>query len=310
MIANGKSLSEGAEQLSARERRRRYKFSPGYLFIAPAVLYISVLVFFPTIRIAIMSVTETVRATGEIRFAGLNNFKSVLSDPVFRKATLQTFHWAFFTTLGHLTIGFALALAMNSTLVDQKIRSLCRALILLPWALTAVVVAILVQLWAHPMVSPVSKILQALGSKAEFLPLGTPSTAMWTLIGIQVWQFTPFFMLMILAGLQTLDSELLDAAKVDGASWWQRTVNVTIPHIRNLIITLALFDLVTLSASFDLIWIATNGGPVRRTEVLATYIYRSGFLGSHWNLASTAGMILLVLLILIALFMIRQMQDE
>jgi multiple sugar transport system permease protein len=110
--------------------------------------------------------------------------------------------------------------------------------------------------------------------------------------------------------LQTLDPALHDAARVDGASWWQDILYVTIPHVRDLIITLALFDFVTLAASFDLIWIATNGGPVRSTEVIATYIYRDGFLSMHWNRAGASGMILIVMLTLFALFMMKQMRDE
>ncbi len=162
----------------------------------------------------------------------------------------------------------------------------------------------------RPMISPVAKILAMLGSKADFLPLGNPKTAMGTLIGIQIWQFTPFFMLMILAGLQTLDPALHDAARVDGASWWQDVVYVIFPHVRELLLTLALFDIVTLAASFDLIWITTNGGPVRSTEVISTYLYRDGFLSMHWNRAAASGMILLVLLALVAFFMIRQMRED
>lgn len=310
MNANNNYYADSVHPISERTAKRGRKVSPGYFFIAPAVIFIFILVFLPTFRVAFLSVTETSLRTHETHFVGLANFKKIISDPIFQKATLQTGKWAIFTALGHFTIGFALALAMNSTLVNHRIRSLCRALILLPWALTPVVVAIIVQLWSHPMISPAAKILTMLGSKAEFLPLGSPKTAMWTLIGIQIWQFTPFFMLMILAGLQTLDPALHDAAKVDGASWWQDILHVTIPHVRELIITLALFDIVTLAASFDLIWIATNGGPVRSTEVVSTYIYRAGFLGMHWNHAAAGGMILLLLLSLVALFMMMQMREE
>ena len=102
---------------------------------------------------------------------------------------------------------------------------------------------------------------------------------MWTLVGVQVWQFTPFFMLMILAGLQTMDPELHDAAQVDGANMWQRIRHVTVPHLREQLLTLALFDMVTLAAYFDLIWVATEGGPVRSTEVVATYIFREASWG-------------------------------
>jgi multiple sugar transport system permease protein len=290
--------------------RIKRKLNPGYLFIAPAVIFIFALVFLPTIRIAFLSVTQTSLRTGETSFVGLLNFKAILSDPNFRQAVLQTIKWTFFVALGHFTIGFSLALAMNSILINHRIRSLCRAFILLPWAVTPVVIALVAQLWGHPMISPVVKILTMLGYRGQFLPLGDPKTAQWTLIGIQIWQFTPFFMLMILAGLQTLDPALHDAAIVDGASWLQDVRYVILPHVRELILTLALFDVVTLAASFDLIWITTNGGPVRSTEVISTYLYRDGFLGVHWNRAAASGMILLLLLIVVAFFMIRQMRDE
>lgn len=291
-------------------QKKRWKLNGGYVFVAPAVIYIVALVFLPTIRVANLSLSETLRFGGGTRYAGLDNFATIVNDPVFRRAVVQTFHWAVFTTLGHLTFGFFLALAMNSTLVHSKIRGLCRALILLPWALMPVVVAILIQLWAHPLISPVAKILKALGSRAEFLPLGHPGTAMWALIAVQVWQFTPFFMLMILAGLQSMDPELQDAAQVDGASWLQRTWYVTLPHLREQLITLALFDIVTLAAYFDLIWVATEGGPVRSTEVVATYIFRDAFLGANWNVASAAGMVLLLLLVIVAAIMMTQLRDE
>jgi multiple sugar transport system permease protein len=310
MINNGNLLAKSVQPFSESTEKRRFRVSPAYYFIAPAVIFIFVLVFLPVIRILYLSLTVTNLRTQETLFAGLENFRAIISDPIFQKAMLQTGQWAIFTALGHFTIGFALALAMNSNLVNPRFRSVCRALILLPWALTPVVVAIIVQLFSHPMISPVAKILVMLGSTAEYLPLGSTKTAMWTLIGIQVWQFTPFFMLMILAGLQSLDPALHDAAKVDGASWWQDVVHVVIPHVRDLIITLALFDIVTLAASFDLIWIATNGGPVRSTEVISTYIYRDGFMSMQWNRAAASGMILLIMLSLFALFMMKQMREE
>ena len=257
-----------------------------------------------------MSVTETVRPAGQVNFVGVANFQSVFSNPIFPKAFSNTLHWSVFTALGHLTLGFGLALAMNSALVYPRIRGVCRALILLPWATSPIVVAILIQLWAHPMISPISKILQSLGSTDTFLPLGSPDTAIWTLIGVQVWQFTPFFMLMILAGLQTMDPQLIDAAKVDGASSLQRIRYVTIPHVRGILLTLALFDLVTLSAYFDLIWVATEGGPVRSTEVLATFMYRDAFLSMNWNRAAATGMILLLLLVAVTFLMMKQLQRE
>lgn len=301
---------ESGQSLFDKPLKKKPKLSQAYLYIAPAVIFIFALVFLPTLRVIFLSVTDTNVRTGITSFVGLENFKTIINDSVFQKTILQTIKWTFFSALGHFTLGFLLALAMNSILINNHIRSLCRALILIPWAITTVVIALVAQLWAHPMMSPVAKILAILGYHGDYLPLGNPGSAQWALIGIQVWQFTPFFMLMILAGLQTLDPNLHDAAKVDGASYWQDVRYVVIPHVRELILTLALFDIVTLAATFDLIWITTNGGPVRSTEVFATFLYRDGFLGMHWNRAGASGVILLLLLIMVTLFITRHMKNE
>jgi multiple sugar transport system permease protein len=117
-------------------------------------------------------------------------------------------------------------------------------------------------------------------------------------------------MLMVLAGLQTIDPELENAAMVDGANGFQRFRFITLPHIRNILLTLMLFDLVTTAAYFDLIWVTTQGGPVRSTEVLATYIYRIGFLTLDWNRAATIGVILLVLSIIMAAMVVVQLRED
>jgi multiple sugar transport system permease protein len=294
---------------STHQGRKRLRISPGYLFVAPAVILITLLAIYPTYRVANLSVVETDKRTDETRPVGFANYELILNDPFFQKAFKQTIYFSGFSSLGHIVLGFGLALFMNSKL-NQRVVNTCRAVILLPWALSPIVVAILGQLWAYPLISPVAKIMKALGSTAEFAPLARPSTAMLTLTLVNVWQFTPFFMLMILAGLQTLDPELEDAAKVDGASYLQRVRYLTIPHVRELILTLSLFDLVTTAAYFDLIWITTQGGPVRSTDVLATYTYRLAFWNMDWNRATTSGMILLVLCIAIAAIVTIQMQRE
>ncbi|MGC8879701.1 MAG: carbohydrate ABC transporter permease [Anaerolineae bacterium] len=287
----------------------RWLRNPGYLFVAPSVILIFLLAFYPTFRVIDMSLTETNRRTGETAFVGLANYAKILADPVFPKAFKQTLIFSASSSVGHITLGLLLALAMNSSL-NRRILGACRAAILLPWALSPIVVAIIAQLWAYPPISPVTKALAALGSTAEFSPLASPRTALWSLTAVNVWQFTPFYMLMILAGLQSLDPELLDAARVDGAGRLECIVYVTIPHIREQLLTLSLFDLVTTAAYFDLIWVTTQGGPVRSTEVLATYIYRRAFANMNWNMASAAGVVLLVLCIGITALVVARMQRE
>lgn len=289
--------------------RKRWQINPGYLFVAPAVILIALMAIYPTFRVLYLSVVDYSRRTHEVTFVGLANYQQILLDPVFLKAFKQTLYFSFFSSLGHVGLGLILALIMNTEL-NRRFLAFCRAIILLPWALSPIVVAIIAQLWAYPLTSPVGKILTSLGVTSEFAPLGHTSTALLTITGINIWQFTPFYMLMILAGLQTIDPELHDAAKVDGANGFQRIRRITLPHIRNILLTLSLFDLVTTAAYFDLIWVTTQGGPVRSTEVLATYIYRVGFLTLDWNRAATMGVALLILCIVLAAIVVVQLREE
>lgn len=298
----------GDSQAPIHPKPRR-QLNAGYLFVAPAVVLIVLLAAYPTLQVIYLSLFKVVRATGKTEFIGLGNYAAIVGDPVFRKALQQTLFFSALSSLGHVGLGLLLALGMNATL-NRKFVAICRSAILLPWALSPIVVAIVVQLWAYPLTSPIPKLLKLFGVSSEFAPLASPKTALWSITAVNIWQFTPFFMLMILAGLQTLDPELLDAAKVDGSSLLQRIWYVSIPHIREVLLTLTLFDLVTTAAYFDLIWVTTQGGPVRSTEVLATYTYRIAFYNMNWNLAAAAGVILLILCIIVAAVVVAQMQRD
>ncbi len=288
---------------------RRRKINSGYFFVAPAVLLILALAIYPTLSVFVMSLQTVSRMTGATSFVGLDNYATLINDPVFRQAFQQALFFSAVSSAGHILIGLVLALAMNASL-NRRFVNVCRSVILLPWALSPIVVAVCLKLWAYPLTSPIPKLFKPVGLLQDFAPLADPSTALWTLSIVNIWQFTPFYMLMILAGLQTLDPELIDAAKVDGAKMLQRIRYVMIPHVREVLLTLALFDLVTTAAYFDLIWITTQGGRVRSTEVLATYTYRIAFFNMNWNLASASGVILLLLSIAIAAVVVVEMQRD
>jgi multiple sugar transport system permease protein len=281
----------------------------GYLFVAPAVILIFLLAVYPTIQVINLSLLDVNRRTGEAVFVGLDNYVKLLSDPIFIKTLKQTLFFSVFSSAGHIVLGFALAVAMDTKLNQRFLRT-SRAIILLPWAISPIVIAIIAQLWTYPPISPVAKVLAMLGSTAEFAPLARPRSALWTLTIINIWQFTPFYMLMILAGLQSLDPELHDAAAVDGATGLQKLWFITLPHIRETVLTLTLFDLVTTAAYFDLIWVTTQGGPMRGTEVLATYTYRLAFLSLDWNTSSAVGVVLLLLCIGLAAIVLILMQRD
>jgi multiple sugar transport system permease protein len=285
------------------------RINPGYFFIAPAIILIGLMTIFPTYKVIEMSFHKLNRRTQEVSYVGLNNFQDVVNDKHFHTAMKQTMIFTGWGVLGHMGLGLILALFLNSNL-NNSVSSVCRSLILLPWVISPPVVAILSQLWGHPLISPIGKILASFGWSGNFMPLGSVEYALPTIIIINIWQFTPFYMLMILANLQTIDEELYSAAMVDGANYFQKIRFITLPHIKNVLLTFTLFSMVVNAAYFDLIWIATQGGPIRVTEILATYTYRLAFQSLDWNKASVVGIALLLLSLLLALITLFFMREK
>ncbi len=288
---------------------KMFRVNPGYLFIAPAIILILLLTVYPTYKIIEMSFYRLNRRTQEVTFVGVKNYIETFKDPVFHTALKQTLIFTGVGAVGHIGLGFLLALLLNAKL-NRTVLGISRSLILLPWVISPTVVAILTQLWGHPLISPIAKMLSALGWQGKFMPLGSPDTALISIILINIWQYTPFYMLMILVGLQTMDEELHMAAKVDGANDFQRLQYVTWPHIRRVVLTFTLFSLVINASYFDLIWIATQGGPMRATEVLATYTFRLAFQSLNWNMASVAGIVILVLSLIMTVLVMSLMRSD
>lgn len=280
-----------------------------YFFILPAIFYIALFTIYPTIRIIFMSFTELVKSRDTSIFVGLSNYKLILTDPVFYIALKNTLYFIGVGTLGHIGLGVLVALLLNSKL-NRTVINVSRSLILLPWVLSPTVIAAITQLWAHPLFSPIAKFLEIFKWTGVFEPLGSTKTALLTLTIVNIWQYMPFYMLMILAKLQTIDQYIIDAAKVDGVNSFQQFVYITWPHIRNVVLTFTLFALVSNAAYFDLIWVSTKGGPVRSTEVLATYLYRKAFLGLDWSESSVIAVLLLVISFSISAIVIKLMKKE
>ena len=122
--------------------------------------------------------------------------------------------------------------------------------------------------------------------------------------------FTPFYMLMILSAMQAIDPGLYEAAVVDGANGPQQVFFITIPSIKNTLLTLGMFDFVTTAAYFDLTWIMTQGGPVNTSEIIPTWVYRTAFQSFEFGKASAIGMILFTISVIVSIIVLRAMDKE
>jgi ABC-type sugar transport system permease subunit len=140
--------------------------------------------------------------------------------------------------------------------------------------------------------------------------LGQVETALLSVTLTNVWMFTPFYMLMTLSAMQAVDPGLYEAAVVDGANGPQQIFFITIPSIRNTLLTLGMFDFVTTAAYFDLTWIMTQGGPVSSSEIIPTWVYRTAFQSFEFGKASAIGMILFSISVIVSIIVLRAINKE
>ena len=195
-------------------------------------------------------------------------------------------------------LGFLLALLLNRKLAA---RSLLRTLFFVPVVMSLIVVTIIFQRVYEPNTGLLNTLLTAVGLSAWAHPwLGDPATALPAVIAVSVWKNVGFSLVILLAGLQGLPQDVLEAARVDGANAWQLTLRVITPLMRPILALTALLSIIGGLKVFDLVFIMTRGGPTYSTEVLATMLYREAFELNHMGVASAIGVILVAVVLSIA----------
>lgn len=257
--------------------------------LAPALLFLVALSGYPLVTTIRLSFSE-----GD-RFIGLDNYAWAFSDPALPQIVVQTLTFVGVSVVAHLVLGLFIALLLHQPM-NSLLKAIFRSVIMLPWAITPIVVATIWRLMYDPARSFIPPTLSQLGLRVVWMPLASIDWALLAVTLVNVWFSLPFYMLVILAGLQAVPEELLDAATVDGAGWLQRLRYVILPHLRNLLVTLAIFDFIGAFVFFDLVWVMTQGGPINRTEVLSTLVYRTAFRGSlNTELAATLAVVMMLI---------------
>ncbi|GAB3618232.1 sugar ABC transporter permease [Okibacterium endophyticum] len=283
---------------SAQGRRARTSFEP-YGFIAPTALLLLVLMVIPIVLVVGYSFLDNVILNKDPEFVGIENFVGILTDRVFSTAVGNTLVFTITSVVAHLLLGLGFAMLLNSTLISRASRAVFRVIHILPWLFTVAVIAVL---W-RMLLAPNGVVNFLLSSDVEWL--SNPSLALAAVTFINIWAGYPFFMISLLAGLQGIPGDLYEAATVDGANGWQRFVNVTIPQLRPIIVSMSLLDLIWTSQQFALIWMTTGGGPINVTEMLSTYTYKLAFSEYEFALASTSAVLILVMSMVLAFFYVR-----
>lgn len=246
-----------------------------WVFVLPAALFYAIVVVIPSFQGLYYSMTNWDGLSADWDFVGLRNFGRIFSDPVAMKAVTNTFVYAIVTTVFENIFGLLIALALSSRI---KSRNALRVVFFLPVVILSIVVAYLWQFLFMPGSGVFAQVMQFFGvPAAEVNMLGSPSTVVIAICIMVVWQYTGFTMVIYLAGLQGVPSELLESASLDGAGPWQRFWNVTMPALAPAIAINLILSMIRGFMIFDQIWATTLGGPADSSHSMSTLVYRTAF---------------------------------
>ena len=278
---------------------RRYG---GYLLILPAVVYVLALIGMPLVLGVWYSLTNTTTVR-DGAFIGLKNFADVLRDPTFALAIRNTTIIAVVATAAKITLSVALAFLMLGAFPG---RGLLRALFVLPWTIPIALSTITWKWMFHSQYSVVNWVLHQFGLIDQNIQwLGTPIPAMAAVILVSTWRAVPFGAITVLAGLTAVPADVIDAARVDGASWWTRFVKVIVPIIAPILFVALLFDLIFTLTELTVVYLLTGGGPVDQTQVMANYALQVGVVGSQLGQGAAIAVYLLPVLLVLTVAALR-----
>ncbi|HEU4714328.1 MAG TPA: sugar ABC transporter permease [Pyrinomonadaceae bacterium] len=272
-----------------------------YLLIAPAVAVLLALSIYPLIY----SITVSLQVGDDW---SMGNFTRLATDNFFLTAMAHTFVYAVVALTCEFLLGLTLALLLNKQI---RGRGLFRAGLLVPMMLPPVVVGVVWRLMLNPNFGAVNGTLKQIGIDTESLTwTASPTLAMLAVIAVDIWQWTPFVFLVLLAGLQAIPQEPYEAALIDGSSRWQTFRHVTLPLLKPAILIVLLLRTMDLLRVFDQIFILTEGGPGFATETISLYIYRTAFRFFDFGYAAAMSFVLLALTNVISVLYIRFLKHE
>jgi multiple sugar transport system permease protein len=286
------------------KRKRKINLVP-YGFLSPTIILIVVLMLIPIVMVIWYSLMDNVITKKNPQFVGFSNYAEVLGSEVFHTAILNT---VFFTTVSvaaHLVLGLTFATLLNTRFLKSFTKAIFRVIYVMPWLFTVAIIAILWRLLLSPN-GIINFLVMELGLSSTTVEwLASPDTALLAVTFINIWAGYPFFMVSLLAGLQGIPKDLYEAARVDGANPVQQFLNITLPQLRPIIISMALLDLIWTSQQFALIWMTTGGGPINSTEMLSTFTYKLAFSEYNFSLAAASAVIILAFSMVLAFFYVR-----
>lgn len=277
----------------------------GSLFLAPAILYVLLLVGVPFLLAVYYSISAYTIYDPSWRFVGLANFEQIVRNPVFLQTLGNTFLFTFGSQLLGLVLGKFGALLLLRPFPGRK---LVRALIILPWAVPVALATVAWEWMFDSLYSVINWTMITLGIiNRSDAPnwLGSPHLAMLCVIIINAWRFFPFAIVVFLAGITAIPQDVIDAATIDGAGFWRRNYQIILPMILPIVAVGLIFGIVFTFTDLSIVFLLTNGGPVNATSVLGFEGFQVGIVSGDVSHGAAISLFMLPVLLFVVIGMLR-----
>jgi len=287
----------------------REKIKTVILFLTPAVVLYGVFFLFPMAQAFYVALFQWRGVSMDKQFVGLANFHKLLfEDPIFWAALGHNLAFLVVSLLVVIPLALFFATALNSKLRGAQT---FRAIYLFPNMISVVAVAVLWAFVYHPNIGMLNAIVKVFGGHASDNGwLGDPKTALPCIIGTSMWYSLGFYIVLFLAGVQSIPRSFYEAAEIDGAGAWAQFRFVTIPLLWEILKLGIIYLIIHTINIFGLVWVMTEGGPSNHTDTLLTYLYRLAFMDSNFGYATAVGVVVFIFIFLIVVSFIRLMRRE
>jgi multiple sugar transport system permease protein len=265
-----------------------------WALVLPALLPVLVFSVYPLLQGVGLGFTDARAGYNlPVHFNGITNYQQLIGDQLFWSSFKIGLVWAFSVTIIQFLAALGLALLLN---MDLRFRGFARTVVLVPWAIPPVIIAIMWRLMLNPTYGAVDQFMGALGLPSDINWLGSFSLALPVVIVVGVWSGMPQTTVTLLAALQNVPLELHEAASIDGAGVWRRFTHVTLPAIRPIVVAITTLDLIWNFNSFALVYVLTNGGPGGQTELPMLFAYDEAFRYGNFGYASAMGNVMVIVI--------------
>ena len=274
-----------------------------WLFVLPATIIMAVACLYPVLQALRLSFYNWSIGTPwtEAAFAGAQYFSRLVGDPAVRSSLLTTLLFAATVVIAEMILGLVLALAL-----EKPMRGLVlfRSIFILPMMIAPIVVGLTWRFLFDTNFGAINALMTSIGV-GKITWLADPNLAFFAVVVADIWQWTPFVFIMLAAGLQNLDSAVMEAAAIDGATPWQAIWSVKLPMLMPIIVVTLLLRLIDAFRVLEVVYIMTGGGPGNSTEILSMHIYKTAFSGGQLGYASAISVLLLAVVMGLSVAVLR-----